>query len=172
MQPLTLIHSDRVPIASYADVLRRESIASHMIGSLDNAVSGDSSALRVLLVDPAIGGNGTSFRADARTAVVGVGLTEQPRWLTDDVIYLDLPADPSPSALLRAVKRAYQFLFQKLRVDQLARQLSDRTRELQEVSEVGIALSTVRDHSVLLTMILSKARELSRADAGSLYLLG
>jgi HD-GYP domain-containing protein (c-di-GMP phosphodiesterase class II) len=29
----------------------------------------------------------------------------------------------------------------------------------------------VRDHSVLLTMILSKARELSRADAGSLYLL-
>ncbi|HVG24924.1 MAG TPA: HD domain-containing phosphohydrolase, partial [Thermoanaerobaculia bacterium] len=29
----------------------------------------------------------------------------------------------------------------------------------------------VRDHSVLLTMILGKARELSRADAGSLYLL-
>ena len=39
------------------------------------------------------------------------------------------------------------------------------------MSEVGVSLSTVRDHSVLLTMILSKARELSRADAGSLYLL-
>ena len=51
------------------------------------------------------------------------------------------------------------------------RQLSERTRELRELSEVGIALSTERDHSVLLTMILGKARELSRADAGSLYLL-
>ena len=55
--------------------------------------------------------------------------------------------------------------------DQLAAQLGERTRELEEVAEVGVALSTVRDHGVLLTMILSKARELSRADAGSLYLL-
>src|SRR5256885_1730683 len=60
---------------------------------------------------------------------------------------------------------------EKLRADQLERQLAERTRELRELSEVGIALSTERDHSVLLTTILSKARELSRADAGSLYLL-
>src|SRR5438477_5287039 len=60
---------------------------------------------------------------------------------------------------------------EKVRADQLERQLGERTRELRELSEVGIALSTERDHSVLLTTILSKARELSRADAGSLYLL-
>jgi len=60
---------------------------------------------------------------------------------------------------------------EKLRADELERQLGERTRELRELSEVGIALSTERDHSVLLTTILSKARELSRADAGSLYLL-
>src|SRR5438128_12384788 len=59
----------------------------------------------------------------------------------------------------------------KLRADELQRQLAERTRELRELSEVGIALSTERDHSVLLTTILSKARELSRSDAGSLYLL-
>src|ERR1700704_4874082 len=60
---------------------------------------------------------------------------------------------------------------EKLRADQLERQLSERTDELRELSEVGIALSAERDHSVLLTTILSKARELSRSDAGSLYLL-
>src|ERR1700704_881847 len=60
---------------------------------------------------------------------------------------------------------------EKLRADELEAQLGERTRELRELSEVGIALSTERDHSVLLTTILSKARELSRADAGSLYLL-
>jgi len=60
---------------------------------------------------------------------------------------------------------------EKQRADHLQRQLTERTRELQEVAQVGVSLSTVRDHSVLLTMILSKARELSRSDAGSLYLL-
>src|SRR5690242_91906 len=60
---------------------------------------------------------------------------------------------------------------EKQRADRLQHLLTERTRELQEVAQVGVSLSTVRDHSVLLTMILSKARELSRADAGSLYLL-
>src|SRR5947209_11441334 len=60
---------------------------------------------------------------------------------------------------------------EKVRADQLELQLRERTRELRELSEIGIALSTERDHSVLLTTILGKARELSRADAGSLYLL-
>ncbi|HVR41354.1 MAG TPA: HD domain-containing phosphohydrolase [Thermoanaerobaculia bacterium] len=141
--------------------------------SLETVLSADTSDLRVLLVDPAIlNRNGsTSLALDGRTAVVSVGI-DQPRWLTDDNIYLHLPQDPSSPVLMSAIKRAYQFIFQKVRADQLERQLNERTRELQQVAEVGTALSTVRDHSVLLTMILGKARELSRADAGSLYLLG
>jgi len=172
MQTLTLIHSDRFAIAPYTDALRKESIYPRTAVSLESVAPTDNSSLRVLLVDPSFGDNGTGFRADGRTAVVGIGLDEQPRWLSDDNIYLDLRQNPSPRDLLGAVKRAYQYLYQKMRADHLERQLSDRTRELKEVSDVGIALSTVRDHGVLLNMILSKARELSRADAGSLYLLG
>ncbi len=171
MQTLTLLHSESFPIGRYVDALNRESIASHPVESLES-VRPDGSTLRVVLVDAAITSRGTKSPAlDNRTAIVGIGLAEQPKWLADDSVYLDLPENPSTALLLSSVKRAYQFLYQKLRADQLERQLSDRTRELQEVSEVGIALSTVRDHAVLLTMILLKARELSRADAGSLYLL-
>ncbi|HEV8657130.1 MAG TPA: HD domain-containing phosphohydrolase, partial [Thermoanaerobaculia bacterium] len=171
MQTLTLLHSENFPIGRYADALERESIAPHPVSSLE-AVGPDGSTLRVVLVDKAITASAAkSLRIDNRTAVVGIGLDEQPKWLTDENVYLHLPENPSPTVLLSSVKRAYQFLYQKVRADQLERQLSDRTRELQEVNEVGIALSTVRDHAVLLTMILSKARELSRADAGSLYLL-
>jgi HD-GYP domain-containing protein (c-di-GMP phosphodiesterase class II) len=172
MQTLTLLHSDTFPIGRYADVLTRESIASRRLENLEQLLIGDASALRVVLVDPGIiNGRKSALQLDTRTAVVGVGLEEQPHWLADDSIYLHLPENPSTGVLLSAVKRAYQFLYQKQRADHLERQLSERTRELQEVSEVGVSLSTVRDHSVLLTMILSKARELSRADAGSLYLL-
>ncbi|MEA2571237.1 MAG: hypothetical protein QOI24_3238 [Acidobacteriota bacterium] len=171
MQTLTLIHSDVFPIAQYADALGREAIAPRQVSTLEN-LGADGNALRVLLVDPSIGSNGHAPTSlDGRTAVVGLGLTEQPKWLSDDSVYFDLPENPSSTVLLNTVRRAYQFLFQKLRADQLDRQLADRTRELREVSQVGIALSTERDHSVLLTKILSKARELSRADAGSLYLL-
>jgi HD-GYP domain-containing protein (c-di-GMP phosphodiesterase class II) len=169
MQTLTLIHPSGFPIGRYADALTGERIASQSLDRLEQLTS-DGGALRVVLVDPAIVA-GKPSRIDARTAIVGIGLDEQPRWLADDSIYFHLPENPSPAVLLNAVKRAYQFLYQKLRADQLERQLGDRTRELREVSAIGTALSAERDHSVLLTKILSSARELSRSDAGSLYLL-
>jgi HD-GYP domain-containing protein (c-di-GMP phosphodiesterase class II) len=171
MQTLTLIHSTKFPIGRYADALMRESIYPRALDNLDHLTT-ENTALRVVLIDSAISGNGGARDiSDPRTAIVGIGLSEQPKWLRDESVYFDLPENPSPSSLLNAVKRAYQFLYQKMRADQLERQLSDRTRELREVGEVGIALSAERDHSVLLTTILSKARELSRSDAGSLYLL-
>ena len=167
MQALTLLPSETVPIGLYAEAFLRESISPKVVGASQPA---DNGALRVLLVDRDIIGSAT-LPLDHRTAIVGVGLLEQPRWLTDDSVYLHLPENPSAPALLSAVKRAYQFLYQKMRADQLEKQLTERTKELQKVSEVGIALATVRDHPALLTMILSQARELARADAGSLYLL-
>jgi HD-GYP domain-containing protein (c-di-GMP phosphodiesterase class II) len=169
MQTLTLLHSDTFPIGKYTEALLRESIAPKAVGS-SQLQPGDGNSLRVLLVDRDNTADATNV-VDHRTAIVGVGLDEQPRWLSDDNVYLQLPENPSTTVLLSAVKRAYQFLYQKMRADQLERQLGDRTKELRQVSEVGIALATVRDHPVLLTMILSKARELARADAGSLYLL-
>ncbi|HSY48905.1 MAG TPA: HD domain-containing phosphohydrolase [Thermoanaerobaculia bacterium] len=169
MQTLTLIHSESFPIGGYADALRRESIVPLALASLDQ-LKPEAGALSVILLDPAIK-NGRPSSFNGNLAIVGIGLDEQPEWLTDDSIYIELPGSPSRASLLSAVKRAFQSLHQKLRAEQLERQLGERTRELRELSEVGIALSTERDHSALLTTILSKARELSRADAGSLYLL-
>lgn len=45
------------------------------------------------------------------------------------------------------------------------------TRELEELNRVGIALSETRDVERLLDLILKKAREITAADAGSLYLV-
>jgi HD-GYP domain-containing protein (c-di-GMP phosphodiesterase class II) len=48
---------------------------------------------------------------------------------------------------------------------------SKATRELEELYRVGIALSETRDLAQLLDLILKKAREITGADAGSLYLV-
>lgn len=45
------------------------------------------------------------------------------------------------------------------------------THELEELNRIGIALSETRDVDQLLDLILLKAREITGADAGSLYLV-
>src|SRR6202041_1233678 len=44
-------------------------------------------------------------------------------------------------------------------------------REQQQLNEIGVALSSERDINALLTLILKKAREITGADGGSLYLV-
>jgi HD-GYP domain-containing protein (c-di-GMP phosphodiesterase class II) len=44
-------------------------------------------------------------------------------------------------------------------------------RELEELNRIGIALSATRNIEQLLDLILRKAREITRCDAGSLYLV-
>ncbi len=48
---------------------------------------------------------------------------------------------------------------------------SKATHELEELNRIGIALSETRDVDQLLDLILRKAREITGADAGSLYLV-
>src|SRR5215210_7380082 len=105
---LTLLHSDVFPIGRYAAALMRESIDSRRLSDLNQLLIGDASALRVVLVDPAIlDGDRGPIALDTRTAVVGVGLEEQPRWLEQENVYLHLPKDPAAPVLLNAIKRAF-----------------------------------------------------------------
>ena len=44
-------------------------------------------------------------------------------------------------------------------------------KEFKELLQIGVALSSERDVDALLSLILSKARDITNADAGSLYLI-
>ena len=50
-------------------------------------------------------------------------------------------------------------------------QLARRNAELSELNKIGAALSAERDINRLLSLILDKARQITAADAGSLYLV-
>ncbi|HVT45590.1 MAG TPA: HD domain-containing phosphohydrolase [Thermoanaerobaculia bacterium] len=171
MDRLTLLHSKSFPIERYADALARESIELIAIDSIASAAV-QRESLNVLLLDQELAGNGRPIPGiGARTVIIGIGLATSRKPLAGEEIYLNLPEDPPPGVLLNSVRRGYEFVFQRVRADELEEQLRERNQELKRINEIGMALSTVRDHSVLLDMILSKSRELSRADAGSLYLL-
>ncbi|MGH9712350.1 MAG: HD-GYP domain-containing protein [Candidatus Acidiferrales bacterium] len=86
-------------------------------------------------------------------------------------IYAYLPADASRGVVERIVETAFQNieLMERAREAREALQIAERERE--ELNQIGMALSSQRDISLLLTLILSKTREITGADAGSLYLV-
>jgi HD-GYP domain-containing protein (c-di-GMP phosphodiesterase class II) len=168
MQNLTVIHSNKFPIDRYREALDREKVAYTTV-TAGQAHSKQNGRLSVVLLDDVLAGGNYSVTTDPAVTMLGVGLAA--REDADDRIYLHLPEDPSATMLVGALRRAYEFLQERVRNNDLEQALRERTQELEEINKIGIAMSTVRDHEVLLSTILSKSRELSRSDAGSLYLV-
>ncbi len=85
--------------------------------------------------------------------------------------FLRLPRRAEPPAVESAIDTAIELLQLRRRVGHL----QEETRRLQErqldLARVGIALAAEHDLERLLELILSTARELVSADAGSLYLV-
>lgn len=86
-------------------------------------------------------------------------------------LYFSLPEGSSLPHLARAVASLHRVLEEKTLSARARRSLADRTIEIRALVDVGVALSAERDRDALLETILSRARALTQADAGSLYLL-
>ncbi len=74
-------------------------------------------------------------------------------------------------ALSLALMNARQFLLTKTELNRLKQTLQLQNQELRELYDIGIALSAERDYDTLLQMILLRSRQITHADAGSLYLV-
>ena len=172
MSLVNLIHSDRFSIAPYRDSLERDSIACVSVATLADLSRHSTGELMVVLLDRSLAGSlSNAWVPLSGMALLSLGLGELPAGVSPEDVYLELPSDPTPTLLTSAVRRAHQYLDQKRRTSSLESQLLERNRQLEQVNDIGIALSAERDHSRLLDMILRKSRALSRSDAGSLYLL-
>jgi HD-GYP domain-containing protein (c-di-GMP phosphodiesterase class II) len=169
LQNLVVIHSSAFSAEQLRPLLS-EKITWQQVRSL-REIPPSSGTPRIVLLDSHLASIGDHRRvADASTALLATGL-DRGEWIEDASIFLHLPAEPSAALLGTAIRRAAEYIAGRQGVGELKRQLRQRNAELEEMGKVAIALSTVRNHDVLLEMILSKCREISRADAGSLYLL-
>ena len=78
--------------------------------------------------------------------------------------YSYLPKSATPFVLAATLEQAFEHL--RLTAE------ADRTRmELSELNAIGVRLSAERDPDTLLGLILTKAREITHSDAGSIYLV-
>ena len=91
-------------------------------------------------------------------ALVGHGTTPSVKCYA----YVGTPA--APSVLATALRNAGDHA-------RTRREAAASRRELQELNQIGVSLSAERDTDALLTLILTKAREITHSDAGSVYVV-
>ncbi len=82
-----------------------------------------------------------------------------------------LPGGVPAAHVSRAARSLLRLLEERVRVARDRRALLSRTGEIQALVEVGIALAAETNPDRLLETILTRARTLTSADAGSLYLV-
>ncbi|MEP6995006.1 MAG: HD domain-containing phosphohydrolase [Acidobacteriota bacterium] len=86
-------------------------------------------------------------------------------------LFFSLPEDTPATHVLRAILALFRVLEERTRAAADRRSLLERTQETRALVEVGIALSAETNREELLETILTRARRLTAADAGSLYLV-
>jgi signal transduction histidine kinase/ActR/RegA family two-component response regulator len=121
----------------------------------------------VLLVDLSDGPSAVAAIASAHDAglpVVALVGDDAPHLAPGSTCYAYLSPSVSPLTLGTVLREACE----RTRVEMDARQMS---KQLRDLHAIGIRLSAERDGDALLALILTKAREITRSDAGSLYVV-
>ena len=111
--------------------------------------------------------------ASCPAAIVVVGRAEEvtPALQAFPALPSVLVGPISALALERAARYAREIAGRKTAYSALEGQLARRNTELSELNKIGAALSAERDINRLLSLILDKSRQITSADAGSLYLV-
>src|SRR5262249_20281338 len=88
-----------------------------------------------------------------------------------EAIYATLAPDLPVAVIAQALANAYVHAQLREEQERTKAHLARLTTEFQDLNAIGIRLSAERDTPALLDLIVSKAREITYADAGSLYLV-
>ncbi|HMK31288.1 MAG TPA: GAF domain-containing protein [Terriglobales bacterium] len=89
----------------------------------------------------------------------------------DGVVYGYLPQNTPPTLVDRTVDNALDHIHLLATRREVNEKLAGATREINELNLIGASLAAEHDTEKLLAMILAKSREITRSDAGWLYLV-
>jgi HD-GYP domain-containing protein (c-di-GMP phosphodiesterase class II) len=89
----------------------------------------------------------------------------------DGAIYAYLPPDITEALLERMIDNALDHIHLVHTRHDVNQRLAGASREIHELNQIGMALSAEHDPQKLLELILTKSREFTSSDAGSVYLV-
>jgi HD-GYP domain-containing protein (c-di-GMP phosphodiesterase class II) len=155
-----------------AEQIERKGITAFSSGAVDERPT-------VLLLDETLrrllGPSGVRAVADAGASVVALGAPGEPDMPADlpggEVVSAFLRHPPGPRQLFTAIKAAYREAAMRQESVRQRAEIAARSKEITELTRIGVALSTERNYDVLLDLILTQARQITQSDGGSLYLV-
>ena len=172
----TLLYPKRYDITPLQDALENSGVISEPIQTPEELKVGDGTT--VLLLDPA---SRADFTGDVLRrfvtvggAVVALGTDGEedvPEEFGSDLLAGFLPKDHGPRQALLMLRIAYREAVARTDKERALKDVDARTKEVGDLTSIGMALTTERDYKVLQELILSNARRISSSDAGSLYLV-
>ena len=89
----------------------------------------------------------------------------------DGAVYAFLPETTPKPLVERMIDNALDHIQLLANRKEITDRLHGATREIRDLNQIGAALSAEHDTAKLLEMILTKSREITQSDAGSLYLV-
>ncbi|HVH10499.1 MAG TPA: HD domain-containing phosphohydrolase [Gemmatimonadales bacterium] len=171
-----LLHTGAWDPASVRSVLERAQIETRRTRlPTDLAVDGRPT---VFVLDPE---SRSTFPLDALRAFVDTGGAivalgrdgepDVPNEMPSELLSGFVRHPAAPRQLLVAVRAGYREAAARLEATRARSEAASRSREIGELTRIGVALGTERDLKSLLDLILTQARRISTSDAGSLYLV-
>jgi len=106
---------------------------------------------------------------NARVIALSDARFRDPR--VDALVYAYVPPATPAELLERMVDNALDHMHLLASRQEVNERLAGATREIHQLNQIGAALSAEHDTEKLLETILTKSRELTQSDAGSLYLV-
>lgn len=106
---------------------------------------------------------------DLRVILLSSSLVEDLR--LESIIYAYLPLNTPLAMITRMIDNAVDHIHVNAQRRKTLDRFHQMSREIRELNHIGTALSAEHDTDKLLELILSKARDITASDAGSLYLL-
>jgi HD-GYP domain-containing protein (c-di-GMP phosphodiesterase class II) len=111
---------------------------------------------------------------DAGGAVVALGEpgeTDVPESLPTELLAGYVPTPAPMRQLLVSLRAGFREAAARAETARARAETALRSREIGELTRIGVALGTERDLKTLLEQILTQARQITQSDAGSLYLV-
>lgn len=110
------------------------------------------------------------MKTKVRAVVLVTGKNVPPALIKNGAVHA-VVTSTNAYAITKAICTARDTLLLTSSRDDLSYSLSRISTDLKELNQIGIALSAENDLNKLLNLILAKSKDLTSADAGSLYLI-
>jgi HD-GYP domain-containing protein (c-di-GMP phosphodiesterase class II) len=178
VRPLLITATGRA-IAAVPLGRREDDVEVRRVPALPTPATLDLERPTVIILDRCLfdsaGGDQARLRhLAAHVAMVGLGdagEAEPPSDFPAELLTGYLPCDAPVGTILAMFRGGFRHAASLVAERRATWEEQERHRQLRELTNVGVALSTERDLLTLLELILTQSRRITISDAGSLYLI-